>query len=244
MKTRMMFAGVLLAVSYSFIGRSLALTPVKESFNTALDPARWLVSNSTNGKLKQGKARLNFTIGPNRTEEDYASAELNNNQPGYNESWQVIVDVTNKSDSDGDVGAGIYISNAANPINVLYFEFYGDGKGRHGGFQASILKDQFGNYLEPHLIANPRVKSGSLRITFNKNTKLITFHYDETGKEDGYKWKRVGTFSPTGVGGDKRLNWNMDDLTGKFRIGLEAFGEEFLLKGGKVFMDNFALKPL
>jgi hypothetical protein len=36
----------------------------------------------------------------------------------------------------------------------------------------------------------------------------------------------------------------MDDLTGRFHIGLEAFGEKFLLKGGKVFMDNFALKTL
>lgn len=244
MKTKMCPPSLLLAASLTFTGHCPALTPVKETFNAALDPTRWTVFGSTNAQLKQGKGRLNFTVGPKATDEEYASAELFNNQPGYNESWQVIVDVTNKFESGGDVGAGIYISNAANPTNVFYFEFYGNAKGRDGGFQISILKDQFGNYLEPHLIANPRVNHGSLRVTFNKKTKLFKFYYDQTGFQDGYQWKLIGTFSPTGVGGDRRLNWNMDSSFGRFNVGLEAFSDERLVGGGKVFMDQFILKGL
>jgi hypothetical protein len=239
------FASGLAFVGFTFLsGTCMALTPVEEKFSTALNPARWIVSGSTYAKLEHGSGRLNFTVGPAKSEDDYASAQLSGNQPGYNESWQVIVDVSNTANAGNDVGAGFYIRNSANPFNVLYFEFYGDGKGKQGGFQASILKDEFGNYLEPHLINSPKVKKGSLRITFNKTTKLITFFCDKTGSANGYQWKKIGTFSPTGVGGDRRLNWNMDPTSGSFVVGLEAFGDNRLVRNGKVNMDNFILKSL
>ncbi|MES2920964.1 MAG: hypothetical protein V4819_05440 [Verrucomicrobiota bacterium] len=242
MKNQILSSGLAVIAFHYFAGTCLALTPVRESFNVALNPARWIVGGSPYAKLQQGSGRLNFTVGPTSTEEDYASAELYGNQPGYNESWQVIVDVSNTANAGDDVGAGLYIYNPSSYTNILYFEFYGDGKGRQGGFQVSILKDAFGNYLEPHLINNPRVKKGSLRITFNKTTKLITFFCDKTGSADGYQWKKVGTFSPTGVGGDRRLNWNMNPTTGRFGIGLEAFGDNRLVRNGRVNMDNFILK--
>ena len=242
MKTLILSSGLAILGLSCLTGTCLALTPLTERFNVALSPARWFVANSPNAKLKQGGGRLNFTVGPASSEDDYSSVELIGNQPGYNESWQVIVDVSNTANVGNDVGAGLYVYNFANSLNVLYFEFYGDGKGKQGGFQASILKDEFGNYLEPHLISNPRVKKGSLRITFNKTSKLITFFCDKTGSADGYQWKKIGTFSPTGVGGDRRLNWNMDPTSGSFGIGLEGFGDDRLVRNGKVNMDNFILK--
>ncbi|MEO7099608.1 MAG: hypothetical protein ABI162_09630 [Luteolibacter sp.] len=131
--------------------------------------------------------------------------------------------------------------NADDPGDTVFFELY--GKGTKGGFFASFVLDGFytvGNDIGK----NPGVSKGSIRISFNKNTKLITFSFDKTGSADGYKWTKLCTFSPTGVGGDRRANWNMNPTTGRFGIRIYGFSDSRIVAAGTENLDNFVPKGL
>ena len=224
------------------LGTSSALTPFSDNFNAAkLNTTNWLAGGEGGAKLKQSGGRLNFTVPSNLADEDYAFIQLLNSQPGYNESWQVIVDVTNTNNHRGFSGPGLWVYNADDGGDTVFLELY--GKGTKGGFVASFVLD--GQYtVGKEIRNNPAVSKGSIRISFNKTTKLLTFWFDKTGSADGYKWTKLCSFSPTGVGGDRRGNWNMNNETGRFNIKLYGFSEGRIVAPGTENLDNFVLKRL
>lgn len=226
-----------------------ALTPTEDDFESpALLASAWQLSEFANAKLRQNNGRLNFLVGPETDpDEDYAFIELRNNQPGFNENWQVILDVTNKSGNGDDAGVGFWIYNADDTRDVIFFEFYGNtAKRERKCASASFVND--GTYLAKELeLKNSKITTGKLKVTFNSRTKLFTFHLGkfvpkQSGKGNLLVWQRMGTFSPTGVGGDARANWNMNPGSGRFGIRLEAFAEGKVIDGNQASMDNFVLK--
>lgn len=222
-------------------GTASALTPFSDNFNAAkLNTARWLPNNFAKGKLSPGSQRMNFTVSNPPTGDDAAMLTLRNNQPGFNESWQVVLDVTNTRTSGNDTGTGIWIYNATDEEDGVFLEFYG----RNGGFNVINVTNDEDNSADD-VSRNPRISSGSMRISFDKTTKLFTFWYDKTGSADGFKWVRISTFSPTGKGGDHRGNWNMNPGSGRFGVRLFGFAEnnqKQAIPSGQISFDNFALK--
>ena len=220
---------------------SHALTPIADGFNNnALDPARWQVSQFGKAKFKVSQQRVNFFIFPAfDPNEDYGYLELLNNQPGFNESWQVALTVNNTSGQGDRIGAGFWIYNADDPSDVIFFEFYGNPAKRDRlCASASFVLD--GDYLEASLEHKAALLTkAKLRVIFNAKTKLFTFKVARTGKNAD--WTTLGTFSPTGKGGDVRANWNLNPGSGRFGIRLEGYGERRLLEGGKVYLDSFNL---
>lgn len=93
------------------------------------------------------------------------------------------------------------------------------------------------------IVANPGVSKGSIRITFNRTTKILTFWYDQMGSADGYKWTKLGTFATNGTGGDRRGDWQMNAETGSFIIKLAGV-EGKVVAPGTENLDNFILKAL
>ena len=69
-----------------------------------------------------------------------------------------------------------------------------------------------------------------------------------TPKEEGYRWKKLGTFSPTAGGtADVVANWDMgqgQDFVGGFGFQLFGAAESSRVPVGKVTIDNFRLRPL
>ena len=55
---------------------------------------------------------------------------------------------------------------------------------------------------------------------------------------------KLSTFSPTGRGGDRRGNWDMNLAGGRFGIQLFGFSDGANVAAGKVSFDNFKLKAL
>lgn len=219
-------------------GHASALTPFSDNFNAAkLNTSRWLVKNSGNGKLLQSAGRLNFTVAKPPADGDGATIELRNNQPGFNENWQIIVDVTNMLNAGEAAGPGIFLFNAADRRDGLVLEFYGS----KGGFNVFGFTDDRDNPAGD-ILRNPGVNVGSMRISFNKTTKLLTCWYDKSGSKNGFQWVKIATFSPTGKGGDRRGNWNMNPGSGRFGIQLFGYAETKSVATGKITMDNFALK--
>jgi hypothetical protein len=223
-------------------GTALALTPFSDNFNaTALNTSRWTLENYAKGKLTQGAGKVNFTVAATPTGDDFSTLELKNNRPGYNESWEVILDVANTSGQGYKVGTGVLIFNADDYGDQVGLEF--NGKGRGAGFVTIGITNDKDN-PQQDIRVNPNVTKGSLRVTFNKTSKLFTFWYDSTGSADGLVWTQLATFSPTGKGGDRRGNWQMNSGGGRFGIQLYGFAENRSIAAGKVGFDNFKLKAL
>ena len=233
---------ILLAACQLLTGTAFALTPLSENFNaTALNQSRWTLKNYGKGKLAQSSGKVDFTVAGSPTGDDFSTLELKNNRPGYNESWEVILDVANTSGQGYKVGTGVLIFNAEDYRDQVSLEF--NGRGLSGGFVAYGITNDLDN-PQKDIRVNPNVTKGSLRISFNKASKLFTFWYDSTGPTDGLVWTKLSTFSPTGKGGDRRGNWNMNLAGGRFGIQLFGFSDGANVAAGKVSFDNFKLKAL
>lgn len=227
-----------LAACHLLAGHASALSPFSDNFNAAkLNTSRWTLKNFAKGKLAQSSGRLNYLVASPPTDDDFATLELRNNQPGFNENWETIVDVANTRNAGFSAGAGIWIFNATDPKDGLFLEFYGS----RAGFNVIGITDDRDNPAGD-ISTNPGINSGSMRISFNKTTKLLTCWYDKTGSANGYQWVKIATFSPTGKGGDRRGNWNMNPASGRFGIRLFGYSERQTITAGKITMDNFALR--
>lgn len=222
-----------------FVGTAVALTPVSDNFDASLlNTTRWSSESGAGGKLKQSAGRVNYTA-LQASDDDYGILTLRNNRPGYNESWQIILDVSNTAGKGEDVGVGIMVANALDPQDNVNLEFY--GKGPRGGFNFIGVTDDKDDASQD-ITARPNVTKGSMKISFNKNTKLFTFWYDRTGSADGFQWIRLCTFSPTGKGGDRRGNWKMNPAGGNFTVAVFGYSEDQVVANGKASFDNFVLK--
>lgn len=221
-------------------GTALALTPTKDSFNgKTIKKTRWDVENSsTKAAFLPANGKLNFTVAGKPTDDDYSILTLKKVRPSYNESWEMTLDVANTSSTKSTVGVGFQVFNAADPTDLVALEFFG----KSGFFGVFITDDE--DDSDQDLEKNPGVTKGSLKISFDKTSKLITLSYDKDGSANGFIWKKMGTFSPTGTGGDRRGNWNMNSQTGAFGIELYGFAEESKVTNGQASIDNFVLKPV
>lgn len=247
MKTRTVISSLALFSFQSFTSVCWALTPFSDNFNAiTLDTANWQPGAfGTGAKLKQSGGRLNFTVPRRKADEVDVYLDLRNNLPGYNENWQVIVDVTNTNEHQGDSAPGLWISNMEAPGDAVFLEFH--GKGAQGGFAASfVLNGQ--DVGAASVRTNPGVSKGSIRISFSSTTKTLTFWYDSTGSANGYQWRQLATFKTNGVrdasGKDRGATWNINPLTGKFLVKVFGFAENKVVAAGTESLDNFFLKAL
>ena len=240
MKSNHKYSIVATTIGAIFASPAFALTPFSDNFNGAsIDKTRWILRAFRAAKFTHDAGRVNFTTKAQATNDDYAILELRNNRPGFNENWQIILDVQNSAGKGDKVGTGITIYNAADPDDNVNLEFY--GLGAKGGFNFIGITDDVDNQ-SLDVRANPRVTKGSLRVSFSKTTKLYTFWYDTTGSADGFQWRKLCTFSPTGTGGTRRGNWKLNAGSGSFGIRIFGYAELQTVANGRVNMDNFALK--
>ena len=241
MKTLKSPISLVLAISQILAGTSMALMPVEDNFNAPkLNGSRWQIFNYKNAKMRHANNQLNFSVRASSGGEDYSYAELINNQPGYNESWQLFLDVKNAAGKGDDAGVGFWIFNADDPSDVVFFEFYGNpGKTKRESVCACFVLD--GQHLDEEISLKQKAATqGTLKINFNPKTKSFTFFFRNHPK--GSPWIKMGSFSVNGVGGDVRANWNMNPGSGRFGIRLEGYSEKRAVAAGDLTMDNFLLQ--
>lgn len=220
-------------------GNAIALTPVKDDFKSnKLSSKLWYQYKVKNGRLVPSGGKLNYQTKGKATKDDFVSLELLNSQPGYNENWQLIVDLSNTSGAGNKAAAGITFFNVKDRSDYLYLEYFGKS-----GLAGGLIQD--GKPVDKGRITLSKATAkGSLRVSFDKDSKLFTLHISATDKSQGYKWVEVGTFSPSGKGGDVRANWKMTPGSGNFGIQLFGYGYSKTIVPGKITYDNFAVsKP-
>lgn len=221
-------------------GTALALTPINDKFQgDTINKIRWKVeSSSKKTAFLPANGKLDFTLAGKPTDDDYSILKLKRIRPSYNESWEMTLDVRNNTSTNSTVGVGFQVYNAQDPTDLVALEFFG----KSGFFGVFITDDE--DDSDQDIEKNPGVTKGSLKISFDKTSKLITLSFDKDGPANGFTWKKLATFSPTGTGGDRRGNWNMNSETGRFGIDLYAFAEDSKVVTGQVSIDNFTLKPV
>ncbi len=212
-----------LAASLFLTATSHALTPAEDNFNSArLKKSMWTLKGYAKGRLAPAKKAIQFTVSGQPTGDDFGLLTLKDNRPGYDENWEIILDVVNKAGSGYKVGTGILVSNAADPKDNVGLEFY--GLGPKGGFNTIGVTDDRDN-PSLDLGVNPGVRNGSMRITYDKASKTFTFWYDANGRSGGYVWTRISSFSTTGKGGDRRGDWKMNPDSGSFTVQLFGYSD-------------------
>lgn len=225
-----------LALSAAFSANCLALTPVSDKFTgPKINETLWYQAKLGSGSLTQN-GKLNFVVTAKPAEQDYASIELMPSQPGFNEDWEIVMDVSNTSKMKRKVGIGFMLFNFDDRKDYLYFEFYGKT-----GLSAGVLQDGV-HAPNARLSAKTGPSKGSIRARFSKKTKLVTFWFSQTGAAQGYNWVKVGTFSPKGKGGKINANWKMNPGSGRFGVQLFGFGQGSKVAAKKATVDNFTLK--
>ncbi|RYD47812.1 MAG: hypothetical protein EOP85_04790 [Verrucomicrobiaceae bacterium] len=215
-------------------GNASALTPITDAFNK-LSETTWYQYKTGKGKLA-ASGKLSFITKGAPTKYDFSSIELLTSRPGFNEDWQLTLDLTNTANSKTDAGGGLMIFNVQDRSDYLYLEYYGTS-----GVDGGIIVNGKPPAKKGHISIPAATKKGSVKITFDKKKKLLSLALSVKNKKQGYEWVDVGNFSPTGKGGDVSGNWDMNAAGGTF--GIQLFGVAFdtAVKTGKITFDNFQL---
>ena len=227
---------MILAMAACISGQCLALTPITEEFESAkIDPVNWFYYHDTKSKLVQTNGVLNFRVLSKPLAGNYSSIELLTSQPSFNENWEMTLDITNMSSYVRTVGGGITIFNSVDRNDRLYISYYGKA-GIGVGADTNKVNAHFSK-LSPGVAT----ATGGVRVSFSRKTKLLTIFLSDNMSGEGYQWRKIGSFSPNGVGGDARANWKLDPVSGGF--GIQLFGNAVTraISSGKITFDNFVL---
>lgn len=216
---------------------------IKDSSIWGTDSGTTLANlQETSGSLQFSTSSLSGTITKNRPLVRLA---------GFSEDWQVRLDVGNSGNpptNSGWIAVGLTIADASKPLDPplvkfrLYASnFYGGGTVGRGFFSGGA---QIG-YKDTYSAGS--TTSGSILVTFNKMTKVITTFYDIDGPTNGYKWSLLQRVGLAGSGGDSNVDLGMT-YNSSFEIGVYGESMGNIVSPGVAWVDNFrfetAVAPL
>jgi len=223
-----------LAVAAAFATQASAIPLFSDTFEgPRLNREEWFVSVIGKAKFKQADGKLNITVKTKPAQLNLTSIEMVNYYPGYGHNWEFTVDLSNTANAGNKAACGFMVLNAADRNDYLWVEFYGKG-GISGGVMADGKPAKAGTFK---YIGVPQ---GSVKVSYNESTNLMTFFASLTAPGVAKKWTKIGKFSPTGSGGDVRANWKMKPSS---TFGIQLFGltRGITMVPGKVTLDNLAL---
>ena len=225
----------IVAATAAITGNCLALTPITEEFETSgIDSVRWYQHRESKGKLSQNGGVLNFQVLAKPARSNFASIELMTSAPGYAENWEMTLDISNTSTAAKTAGIGFMIFNSVDRNDRLFLEYHG-AFGINSGVFADGKYDRAAEFSK-----STGITKGGIRVSFSKKTKLLTLFLSKTLSGEGYEWRKIGTFSPTGVGGDVRAIWGMGPDS-SFGIQLYGTAGNTPIPVGNLTIDNFVI---
>ena len=157
--------------------------------------------------------------------------------PGYAENWEMTLDISNASTAAKTAGIGFMIFNSVDRNDRLFLEYHG-AFGINSGVFADGKYDRAAEFSK----SSGSAKAG-IRVSFSKKTKLLTLYLSKTFSGEGYEWRKIGSFSPTGVGGDVRAIWDMG-ADSSFGIQLYGTAGNTAIPIGNLTIDHFVLSGL
>lgn len=205
-----------------------------DNFNDdAKDATKWGADDAANtGALTEVNGRLEYTGEAAATPFGYAERPWILNTGSYTEDWEAQVDV--------HVGH-VSLSEEGDRLQMVLAVYGGDSVGEvqleveHVGGGTPQRRFRYtteGDAGEAHAATSST--DGSLRISFDAASKMLSFFYDENGSAQGHVWTLLKTVDVDAPATD----WMMDDSS---RFTLAVFGEHegITVNSGDAFADNF-----
>lgn len=203
------------------------------------------------GQLNRARHHLEYSVPvPDLASGDEAYRPWGGSTPALSTDWEVSVDVSNIAVPAGDQVAsfGLEVLDANNYDNYAFVEIYSSRlhvPALRRGFKADLAvagvelgKDTI---LGDHMDIG--VTSGSVRLTFNSSTKVLTAWFDPGGGTNGYLWERLGTFGIAGAGGSTtNADWRMQG-NDAFIVTLYGYSRGMAISAGQMYGDNFLIQP-
>jgi len=225
-----------------FSGHALALDVIDHFDGDSLNKTIWEASTKRgDGHLNQKQGHLEYTV-MDPTAEDSFKWLLRARGP-YNANWEAKIDLynnTNPSQTEQVNSFGIDMYHCEDPNDWLYAELYASSysgppgfKGFHSEFATN---DDVSAWLDTGALEGSSYLSGSVRITFDSSTKIISVSRAHMGSG----WIPFGTFGVSGTGGgiDGNGNWSMTD-TDQFCLKVYGYSEHMGVTGGTMYGDDF-----
>jgi hypothetical protein len=216
-------------------------TSIQDNFDgPGIDPAKWDLF-AEGGNLTVNSGRLNYIRSGTPTSDDFAVLEFIATEPGYEETWEVIVDVANTAartnPTNQYTGAGISILDLEHDEtwNEVFLELGNEFLPDFAFFSNFITDDVDIPGSDAVLAAGT---SGSLRISYNGGTKVFSIWVDPSGSADGFQWQLLSSYGIAGSGGIRNTDWEMT-ADGTFLISLYGLSARLVVSTGNVTFDNF-----
>lgn len=230
----------------SLFDMALPLIPIRDDFESgSLNPQIWSPIDATPGAtLTLNSGYLNYVVSASFSDDDHAVLELLGARPGYNESWGVIVDVSNtapRPSTSQFSGAGIMILAAEHTDrhDEIFVELGNEHASSMQFFSNFITNDQ--DDPETDAILNTGGTSGSIRISYDGKSKVFSTFVDRNGSGDGFQWEELDSYGIAGSGGARNTQWNMTS-EGFFIIALYGLSSGIAVELGAVTFDNFVFE--
>ncbi len=216
-----------------------------DDFNDNLkDEEKWSPDRTLGGGvLNEAGQHLEYTSsGTSFTQYAYRPWKLN--KATYDTNWEVIVDLANTAaptvaDTSASIGIEVFAAFSSFTKSA-FFELYASKNGNsplERGFQSALVNDEnFSGVTTSETTAT----SGSVRITFNAVSKVLTLYRDANGPVGGYSWTQQAAYGIAGSGGtNANGSWG---LTGSDELIINVYGysELFATPAGAMFADNFS----
>ena len=187
------------------------------------------------GVLTERNHRLEFTVSTPGGSGDYTYRDLIASQGTYTADWEVQIDAFNGTKTSGSkassVGMDIFRCDDLN--YYMYAEWYAFG-GAKSLFAELGSPDDLVDVDTGDLSGNLPL-AGSIRISFDSITKIITLYYDT-----GTGWVPFVSFgiSDAGNGADGNTDWFMTDGD-QFCFDVYGWSNAMTIGSGKIYADNF-----
>ncbi|MGV3659986.1 MAG: choice-of-anchor D domain-containing protein [Prosthecobacter sp.] len=224
-----------------------ALWSGSDDFNDNVrDPAKWAAADSVHGgaQLVETGSRLEYRAGTPDAGHDDALRHWLGIIPDNDQAFEVILDVHNGVTGD-NASIGLSITSIQDPRDNLSMELYRVGPDGSGFL--SVLRSNVydGNEVLPRTLPSGHVvTAGSLRVTYDAQTKVFTTYHDTTGSADGHQWQLHSSFGVgvSGGGATRNSPWLLGNNAG-FTVSISGFSEGLVIPAGQVYADNFSLHP-
>lgn len=216
-----------------------------DNFNDNIrDQTKWGASDISEGggTLTETSQQLEYTTSS-------ASAIQSSHRPWvlnratYDTNWEITLDVTNTaapSSEDAYATMGIEIFPPATRGRSLYTElvaYSNNGVNIQRSFDSDLLEGSNSlGYRSQSLTST----TGSIRITFDAATKVLTFYKDINGGGDGYQWVRQSSYGIAGTGGETgNTSWAMSGPD-MFQVNIYGYSQIMTIGAGTIYADNFS----
>ncbi len=194
---------ILLAASLIASNHAHAAISGSDDFNdNSLDASKWSLISDGSSTIKETNSRLEFSSLTNTQSSSQSMLVWAKNTPNANSAWEITLDVTNSyapsinpfdsSDYLRAASVALAVSGGSGSLSVGFSTEKLQGFGVNEYFHG--LSCQFSGEDESTDI-DLTGNSAAVRITYNKDTGLLSAYYDSNGPVGGYTWSLMKSSS-------------------------------------------------